>query len=132
MNNASSLVRAFRNQRRACLLALAFVVAGPWVAIPLGRWQVGVFFAVGIVLGLVNHVLTEHFLLRSVDSDDDVTRKQYAMTSLVRLLGISVIAVGLTLLFWPNGATVLFGLAIFHLIALVLTGIPLLKEVRKA
>ena len=39
--------------------------------------------------------------------------------------------VALAAFFWPHGAAVLFGLAIFHLIALVLTGIPLLREVRK-
>lgn len=132
MSTASSLSRAIRNQRRACILALVLAIAGPWVAVPLGRWEYGVFFAAGILLGLVNHVLTEHFLLRSVENDDDVTRKQYAMSSLARLLGVSVVAVGLTVLFWPTGGTVLFGLAIFHLVALVLTGIPLLKEVRKA
>lgn len=132
MSTAASLVRAVQNQRRACILALALAVAGPWVAIPLGSWEHGVFFSVGILLGLVNHVLTEHFLLRSVEADDDISRSQYAKSSLARLVGISVVAVGLTVLFWPTGGTVLFGLAIFHLIALVLTGIPLLKEVRKA
>lgn len=132
MSAIPSLARAIRNQRRACVLALILAIAGPWVAVPLGRWEYGVFFAVGILLGLVNHVLTEHFLLRSVESDDAITRRQYAMSSLMRLLGVSVVAVGLTVLFWPSGGTVLFGLAIFHLIAIVLTGIPLLKEVRKA
>lgn len=129
---SAGLGRAIRNQRRACILALVLAIAGPWVGIPTGHWQYGAFFSVGILLGLANHVLTEHFLLRSVENDDEVTRKQYAVSSLARLLGISVVAIGVTVLFWPSGGTVLFGLAIFHLIALVLTGIPLLKEVRKA
>lgn len=126
-----ALLRAVGKQRRACLLAAILIVAGFWIALPFGRWEIGVFVAVGTVLGLVNHVLTELTLLRSVDSGDLVTRKQYAMASLVRLFGISLLAIVLTVAFWPNGAAVLFGLAIFHLFTIVLTAIPLLKEVRK-
>ncbi|MGH3423312.1 MAG: hypothetical protein ACRDO8_01210 [Nocardioidaceae bacterium] len=131
MSGSPSLFRAVRNQRRAALLALILAVAAFWVSVPLGRWEVGAFLAAGILLGLVNHVLTEHVLLRSVESGDMITRKEYATTSLVRLLGVSLVAIVLSVVFWPVGATVLFGLAIFHLITIVLTGIPLLKEVRK-
>lgn len=132
MAEPRALVRSFRNQRRAIFMAAGLVVAAIWISIPLGEWQSGVFLAVGFVLGLLNHVLTEHVLLRSVESGDLVTRKQFAASSLIRLLGISVVAVTLSAFFWPHGAAVLFGLAIFHLLALVLTGIPLLREVRKA
>lgn len=131
-SSLSPMVRSVRNQRRALLMAAIFVVAAFWITIPMGKWETGVFAAIGIVLGAINHVLTEHSLLKMVESGDDVTRKQYAVTSLVRLLGISLTAVVLSVAFWPIGAAVLFGLAFFHLIALVLTGIPLLKEVRKA
>lgn len=126
------MVRSLRNQRRALLMAAILAVAAFWITIPMGKWQTGLFGAIGIALGAINHVLTEHSLLKMVESGDEVTRKQYAVTSLLRLLGISLTAVVLSVVFWPNGAAVLFGLAFFHLIALVLTGIPLLKEVRKA
>jgi uncharacterized membrane protein len=132
MVNTPSIVRSLKNQRRALLMAGLLVIASIWISLPLGEWQNGLFLAIGIVLGAVNHVLTEHVLLRSVEAGDLPTRKQYAASSLFRLLGISLVAVALTAFFWPHGAAVLFGLAIFHLIALVLTGIPLLKEVRKA
>lgn len=131
MTGGPSFLRAVRNQRRACLLALILAVAGFWVSVPLGRWQVGVFVAIGILLGLVNHILSEHVLLRSVESGELIGRRQFATTALVRLLGVSLVAIVLAVVFWPQGATVLFGLAIFHLITIVLTGIPLLKEVRK-
>ncbi len=120
-----------RNQRRALLLAVGLVIAALWISIPLDEWRFGVFLAIGFVLGFANHVLTEHVLKRAIASGDETTRQAYAAGSLIRLMGISVIAVVLTIVFWPDGAAVLFGLAIFHLIALVLTGIPLLREVRK-
>ncbi|MGH3472935.1 MAG: hypothetical protein ACRDPG_12955 [Nocardioidaceae bacterium] len=132
MTSSGGLLRAFGNQKRTTLLAVALVVAALWISIPMGEWQIGVFVAAGIVLGLVNHVLTELTLLRSVRSGDLVTRKQFAMASLVRLMGISLVAIALAVVFWPDGATVLLGLALFHLITLVFTGIPLLKEIKKA
>lgn len=132
VNAAPSIVRSVRNQRRAMVMAGCLVVASIWISVPLGEWQNGLFLAIGIVLGAVNHVLTEHVLLRSVEAGELPTRNQYAVSSLFRLLGISLVAVALAAFFWPHGAAVLFGLAIFHLIALVFTGIPLLREVRKA
>jgi hypothetical protein len=43
-----------------------------------------------------------------------------------------VIALAIVVVFWPDGAAVLFGLALFHLVILVFTGLPLLNEIRKA
>lgn len=127
----AGVAKATVNQRRTVLLALALVIAALWITIPLGRWQVGVFLSAGVLLGLANHVLTELTLLRSVQSGDLVTRRQFGMTSLVRLLAISVLAIAITVIFWADGAATLFGLAIFQLIAIVFTGIPLLKEIKK-
>lgn len=128
----TSLIGALSKQRRTVVLAGVLAALALWIPTAFGRWEVGVFLAAGIILGLANGVFTELALMRSLESGEAFTRKQFTMTSLVRLMGISVVAIGLTVLFWPNGASVLFGLAIFHLITLVLTGIPLLKELRKA
>lgn len=127
-----SLLRAFANQRRSVLLALGFCVAAIWISAPMGEWRIGVFISAGILLSLVNHVLTEKTLLTSVEGGDLLSRKQYATSALVRLLGISLVAAVLAVAFWPDGATVFLGLALFHMITLVFTGIPLLKEMRKA
>lgn len=126
------IARAVGEQKRAALLALGMAAAGLWVTVPMGRWQLGVFLAVGVVLGFVNHVLTELSLRRVVDSGEMVTRAQFATSALVRLMAVSVAAVAVTALFWPTGAGALFGLALFRLIALILTGIPLLSELKKA
>jgi hypothetical protein len=132
VNQTLPLAQAIRNQRRSLLLAGLLAFAGVWIAIGLGEWQVGVFVAVGVALGLANGILTEAFLLRATDSDDMLSRKQFAISSLVRLSGISLVALTLTVAFWPYGGAVLAGLAAFHLLALVLTALPLLKELRQA
>ncbi len=131
MTQSLAFARAARNQKRAALLALCLSIAALWIAIPMGEWKIGVFIALGFVLGLINHLLTELTLLRSVEGGEEVTRKQFAMSSLVRLLGISLVAFALAVVFWPDGATVLVGLALFHLMTLVFTGIPLIKELKK-
>jgi hypothetical protein len=132
MSRSVKVLRALINQKRPALLALVMVVASMWISIPMGEWRVGLFVAIGIVLSLVNHTLAELSLLAAVQSGDEITRKQYAMTSLVRLMGISLVAIALAVVFWPDGAAVLLGLALFHLITLVFVGIPLLKEIKKA
>lgn len=132
MSQSNGLHSAVRNQSRAALLALGLIVAALWISIPMGEWRAGLFLGVGVLVGLVNSALTELFLLRSVRADEMVTRQQYAVASLIRLLGVSLVAVTLAVAFWPDGATVLLGLALFHLLTLVLTGIPLLKEIKKA
>ncbi len=132
MNESLPLGQAIRNQRRAFLLAGVLAFAGLWVAVGLGEWQVGIFVAAGVALGLANGVFTDAFLLRATESDNMLSRKQFAISSLVRLSAISLIAVTLTVAFWPYGGAVLGGLAAFHLLALVLTALPLLKELRQA
>jgi hypothetical protein len=132
VNESLPLGPAIRNQRRALILAGLLAFAGIWIALGLGEWQIGVFVAVGVALGLANGILTEAFLLRATESDDMLSRKQFAISSLVRLSGISLVALTLTVAFWPYGGAVLAGLAAFHLLALVLTALPLLKELRQA
>lgn len=132
MSGPVTLAGAVGKQRRTVALAGVLAALGLWIPLALGYWQFGIFLAAGILIALGNGILTELSLMRSIESRDTFTRKQFTMTSLVRLMVISVVALGLTLVFWPAGAATLFGLAIFHLITLVLTGIPLLKELRKA
>ena len=126
------IARAVSEQKRAALLALGMAAAGLWVTVPMDRWQLGVFLAAGAVLGFVNHVVSEVSLRRMMKTGELVSRAQFASSAFVRLMAVSLVAVALTVAFWPHGAGALFGLATFRVIALVLTGIPLLNELKKA
>jgi hypothetical protein len=119
------------NQRRAVVLALVLAVGAFWVT--FGNWQMGALAAAGVTLGLINHILTEYAIQKAIAADDPVTRNAYARSSLLRLGLISIVAFALAAVFWEQGGVaVLFGLAFFHLIALTLTAIPLLREVRNS
>lgn len=126
-----SLFRVLRDQRKTLLVAAVLMVAAYWVAGQLGEWTLAGCIAGGILLGLVNHVVTEFWLLRLISSGEQPTRKRIAASTFVRLLIVSVVAVAIAVAFWPDGVGLLLGLAIFRLIALVMTGLPLLKELTK-
>jgi hypothetical protein len=125
-----SLGKVLRIQRRAVTVAGILIAAALWIFVPLGEWQVGVFVAVGMLLGLANHLATELSLGRMVSSGAQMSRSEIATSALVRLLFVSVPAVVVAVAFWPVGLTALIGLALFRLITLVMTGIPLLKELK--
>ncbi len=97
----------------------------------LGEPAIGAFFAAGVVLAIVNAVLTEHSMARMVASGELLSKKQFAASSMMRLGAVSLVGFGLVVLFWPHGVAVLFGLAVFQFATLVLQGIPLLKELHK-
>jgi hypothetical protein len=126
----ASVVKVVRDQRKAVLVAALMVVASFWVAGSLGEWRLAGCIGVGVVLGLINHLVTEFWLLRIITSGENPTRNKLAVSTFIRLLILSVVAVGIAVAFWPDGVGLLLGLALFRLFALVMTGIPLLKELK--
>ncbi len=127
-----TLLGVVRQQRKTVLVALVLVVAAFWVLGQLGEWETAAMVAVGILLAVANHVATELWLGRLISSGEPPTRGQMAASTMLRLLVLSVVAVGVAVAYWPSGIGLLLGLAIFRLIALVMTTVPLLKELKKA
>ncbi|TWE07979.1 ATP synthase subunit I [Rudaeicoccus suwonensis] len=129
---SSVVVRALRNQRRVIILAVVLAAATIYIAAVYKHWPIGVFASVGIFLSLANQLFTETTLLRAVESGEEFSRKQYGASSAGRLMVITVIAGAICAFFWSSGgAAVLVGLAVFHMIILMATGLPLLKELKK-
>lgn len=125
-----SLLGVVRAQRKVVGVALVLVVACFWFIGQLGEWRTASLTAAGIVLAVANHLASELWLGRLISSGEEPTRGSIAAAAFTRLLVLSVIAVGAAVVFWPNGIGLLLGLAVFRLIALVMTGIPLLKELK--
>ena len=122
--------RVLKDQRKALWVAVVLVVASFWVLGQLDRWTLGTSIAIGVLLGVVNHVATELWLLRLITSGDQPTRKQMITATLVRLGLLTVVALGIAIAFWPDGFGVLLGLAVYRLISLLMTSLTLLKELK--
>jgi hypothetical protein len=127
-----SALRVLRDQKKTILVAAVMVVATYWVAGQLGEWRLAACIAVGVGLGLANHLATEYWLMRTISSGAQPSRGQMITATVARLAVLTVVAVGVAVLLWPDGIGLLLGLAIFRLIALVMTSIPLLKELKQS
>ena len=125
-----SFLRVLRDQRKVTWVAAALVIASFWFLIQMGEWTLAGCISGGILLGLANHLFTEFWLLRLIASGAQPSRKQLTLSTIARLAVLTVVAVGCAVAFWPNGIGLLLGLAVFRLIALVMTTIPLLKELK--
>ena len=127
----ASVLKVLRDQRKIIVLAVVLAAAVFWIAGPMGEWRLGTALAIGVALGLVNHLVTEYWLLRLITSGREPSRSAIMRSTIVRLGVLTVLAVGIAVLFWPEGVALLLGLAIFRLIALVMTSLPLLQELKE-
>jgi hypothetical protein len=127
----ASVLKVVRDQRKTIILAASLAAAAFWIAGQLGEWRLAGCIAGGVVLGLLNHLATEYWLLKIITSGEQPTRNQMIASTMARLIVLTVIAIGIAFAFWPDGIGLLLGLALFRLIALLMTGIPLLKELKK-
>ena len=126
----ASLGRVLRDQRKALVVAAVMAVASFWILGQLGQWRLAGCIAAGVALGLANHLATELWLLKIITSGEQPTRARLTTATVVRLAVLSVVAVGTAAFFWPDGIGLLLGLALFRLVALVMTALPLLKELK--
>ena len=127
----ASLGTVLRDQKRVLLVALVIVIVSFWICGPLGAWDVAAFLTVGVLLALVNHIAAEYSLLKTLASGREATRAEMTRQALGRLLAIGLAAGAVAVVFWSTGIVTLIGLALFRLITLVMTGLPLLKELKR-
>lgn len=106
------------------LAAVATVVAGL-----LGNAMFGVFFGVGLGLGLLNAVLVQRSV-ESITASDHPLKRNMVLNSATRLLVITVVALVIAFLFRPIGLGVLFGLAVFQVLLVAATALPVWKKLR--
>lgn len=127
-----TLLSLVRDQRKIVLVAVVLMVAAFWVLGPVASWPIAICAAGGVFLGLLNHLTTELWLGRVISGGETPTRAMLTRSTIVRLGVLSVIALGIAFTVGSAGIALIFGLAIFRLIALVMTGLPLLKELKNA
>ncbi|WP_420108932.1 ATP synthase subunit I [Mycolicibacter arupensis] len=113
------------------LLLICAVLTGAAIAAAaqFGLPMFGVFFGLGLALGLGNALLIRRSALKITASDHPL-KKKMALNSASRLLVISVIGLAIAYQFRPEGLGVLFGLALFEVVLVLSTMLPVVKKLR--
>ena len=119
---------AFRPIR---LLAISLVLTLVAVAAAgaLGHPVVGAFFGVGLLLGLLNALGVQRSVT-AITADAHPLKKKMALNSASRLLFITVIGLAVAYVFRPEGLGVVFGLALFQVLLVMSTALPVWKKLR--
>jgi hypothetical protein len=120
---------AFRPTRLfvICLLVTGVVTA---LAALAHHVMFGVFFGIGMGLGLINALLVRR-AVNSITAGDHPLKKKMALNSATRLLVITAAGLAIAFIFRPMGLGVLFGLALFQVVLVLSTSLPVLKKLRE-
>jgi hypothetical protein len=117
------------NLRRPVLISVAVGVVGLVVCGLLGHIVMGILGVVGMGLGLLNTRLLQRSVVKVIASENP-SRKAIGFSSVPRLMLITAAAVALGVFVRPDGLGVFFGLAIFQVIMMGNTVMPVVKERR--
>ncbi len=108
----------------AALAALATLASGL-----LGHAMVGVFFGIGLVLGLLNAVLVQRSV-ESITAGEHPLKRKMALNSATRLFIMTAIGLTIAFIFRPAGLGVVFGMALFQVLLVLMTALPVWKAIR--
>jgi hypothetical protein len=119
---------AFRPSR---LFAVCVVLTGlaTLAAGLLGHVMVGVFFGVGLGLGLLNALLVQRSV-EAITAEAHPLKRKMALNSATRLLMMTVIGLTIAFIFRPQGLGVVFGMALFQVVLVISTALPVMKKIR--
>jgi O-antigen/teichoic acid export membrane protein len=94
-----------------------------------GHPKVGMFFGIGLLLGLLNAVLVQRSVA-SITAKEHPLKSSMALNSATRLAIITVIGLIIAFVFRPEGLGVVFGLALFQVLLVIATAVPVWKKLR--
>jgi len=114
---------------RLLAISLVLTLVAVAAAAALGHPMVGVFFGVGLLLGLLNALGVQR-AVAAITADAHPLKKKMAINSASRLMIITVVGLAVAFVFRPDGLGVLFGLALFQVLLVASTALPVWKKLR--
>ncbi|KUI35659.1 hypothetical protein AU195_15350 [Mycobacterium sp. IS-1496] len=114
---------------RLLVICVALAAVAAVAAALLGVPMVGLFFAIGLALGLTNAVMIQRSV-ESITAKDHPLKRNMAMNSATRLLIMTVIGLTIAYMFKPQGLGVVFGMALFQVILVASTALPVVKKLK--
>lgn len=106
------------------LTALVTLLAGL-----LGHVLFGLFFGGGLGLGLLNAVMVQRSV-EAITADAHPLKRKMAVNSATRLLVMTVVGLTVAFIFRPQGLGVVFGLALFQVVLVLSTAVPVMRKLR--
>jgi hypothetical protein len=125
-----ALRSAARNYSKSLVLSAVISVVGfvvLWITVSI---DAGILFCAGIGLGVLNSQLVQRSLVRAV-TDGRTDRKAISFGVLKRLALITLLAVGIAVLYQPTGLLVFIGLMVFQMLSLATVLGGLARQVRQ-
>lgn len=114
---------------RLLVISLALTAVAVLAAASVDRVNLGVFFGIGLLIGLLN-ALGVRRSVAVITADAHPLKSKMALNSAGRLLVISVIGLIIAFVFRPDGLGVVFGLALFQVLLVLSTALPVWKKLR--
>lgn len=112
--------------KRPLIIAAALGVVALVVCAVLGHPVMGILGCVGMGLGLFNHRMLQKSVVEAI-SRETSARKALTVSSGKRLLLITLLAVAFGVFLRPDGLGVFVGLAVFQIVVLMNTLVPVMK-----
>ncbi|MGY2061384.1 ATP synthase subunit I [Nocardia gipuzkoensis] len=116
--------------RRVAVIVAALGVLALMITGALDRVLLGVFVCAGLGLGWLNAQLTWKSVTHVIRSDT-ASKQGLVLSTAVRLLATTVLAILVAFLARPNGIGIFFGLAVFQIVVVLHTVVPEWKGLRQ-
>lgn len=120
---------AAASPKRCAVIAGVFAVAAFAILVPMGYPAMAAFVLFGMLLGLSNLLMVRNAAARFALTGA-AKKATFAGAVLKRLFLISAVALGTAFWIQPDGLGTVAGLAIFQLITIFVSAVPLLRELR--
>lgn len=119
---------AFRPLRLSliCIALAALATVGTAL---LGHAMVGIFFGIGLGMGLLNALLVRHSV-HSITAQAHPLKSKMALNSATRLMFLTVVGLVIAFVFRPEGLGVVFGMALFQMLLVFTTALPVARKLR--
>jgi ATP synthase I chain len=116
---------------RLLVISVAITAVAILAAGLTGHLMVGVFFGIGLLLGLLNALLVRRSV-EAITAREHPLKRSMALNSASRLAIITIVGLIIAYLFRPAGLGVVFGLALFQVLLVASTALPVWQKLRTA
>ncbi|MEO3761368.1 ATP synthase subunit I [Mycobacterium sp. B14F4] len=119
---------AFRPLRLSVICFVLAALATVGTAL-LGHPMVGIFFGIGLGMGLLNALLVRRSV-HSITAQAHPLKSKMALNSATRLMFLTVVGLVIAFVFRPAGLGVVFGMALFQMLLVFSTALPVARKLR--